>query len=632
MANVPWLRDIPAYWGVVRSKRLFAERKERARPNDQQLSATQAYGVIRQEEFERRVGRRVVAITQHLDKRAHVERDDFVISMRSFEGGLERAWAAGAIRSSYVVLKPLPEVNVGYFAHLFKSHDYIGALQATSNFIRDGQDLSMRNFSLVDLPLPPKQEQDAIAAFLDRKLEEIDRFIAAKKRMIELLEEQKAAMIDRAVTKGLNPDAKMKPSGLAWLGEIPEHWGLRKAKQLGGIKYGLGQPPATVPGGLPLIRATNIDCGNILREGMVYVDSTLLPPQRDPILRTGDIIVVRSGALTGDSAVVPPEYDGAVAGYDMVYRVSAADPRLVGYALLSKYVRRDQLALSMLRAAQPHLNAHELGECLIAVPPQREQLGITSYLDCQCNAADRATESARSEIRLMAEYRTTLISDAVTGKVSVTVSAPVVAAPAAAESRTEPKLPRRANIHFQRAVFATEIIHRLHQEPTFGHVKCEKLIFLCEKRCRVETGSTYRRKAAGPYDNFALRSIDHQLKRNDWYAARKVGERYQYVPLAKAGGHQKYFLRYFNMVEAEFSRVIEMFRSFDTVRCEIVATLYSAWEDLLADGKEATDDQIIEQVLEHWHPSKQNIPEDRWRKAIGWMKEQGFVPGARSTG
>lgn len=110
--NIPWLTSRPAHWSVVRSKRLFTAGTERARPDDEQLSATQAFGVIPQAEFERRVGRKVVRITQHLDKRAHVEPGDFVISMRSFQGGLERAWARGCIRSSYVLLKPASEVQV----------------------------------------------------------------------------------------------------------------------------------------------------------------------------------------------------------------------------------------------------------------------------------------------------------------------------------------------------------------------------------------------------------------------------------------------------------------------------------------------------------------------------------------
>ncbi|MCD6404685.1 MAG: restriction endonuclease subunit S, partial [Planctomycetes bacterium] len=176
------------------------------------------------------------------------------------------------------------------------------------------------------------------------------------------------------------------------------------------------------------------------------------------------------------------------------------------------------------------------------------------------------------------------------------------------------------------SVFAAEIVHRLHAEPTFGHVKFEKLIFLCEKRCGVDTGSTYYRQAAGPYDNRALRSIDGQMKKQKWYAARKIQGRYQYVPLAKAGGQKTYFSRYFADIEEEFSNIIEMFRKLDTERCEIVVTLYSAWEDLLANDEEASEDSIVEQVLHHWHPSKQRIGKDRWYSAIGWMKEKGFVP------
>jgi type I restriction enzyme S subunit len=222
--NVPWLNNIPDHWRIERSKRLFSARKEKARPLDEQLSATQAYGVIPQKEFERRVGRRVVQITQHLEKRGHVERDDFIISMRSFQGGLERAWASGCIRSSYVVLRPSPEVHVGYFAHLFKSSTYIRALQSTSNFIRDGQDLNFANFSLVDLPVPPLHEQADIAKVLDHANQRIDLFIRATRKVIRLLEEQKQALIQRAVTCGLWPDVERRPSGISWLAEIPKHW------------------------------------------------------------------------------------------------------------------------------------------------------------------------------------------------------------------------------------------------------------------------------------------------------------------------------------------------------------------------------------------------------------------------
>ena len=203
-SGIPWLGDIPRHWEVVRGKRLFSPRKESALPEDVQLSATQAYGVIPQTEFEAKVDRRVVKISMHLEKRRHVERDDFVISMRSFQGGLERAWSSGAIRSSYVVLKPGSCVDVTFFAYLFKSHTYIHALQGTADFIRDGQDLNFGNFCRVDLPLIPLCEQRAIAEFIVKATIGIDSTFSRLEREIELLREYRTRLVADVVTGKLD--------------------------------------------------------------------------------------------------------------------------------------------------------------------------------------------------------------------------------------------------------------------------------------------------------------------------------------------------------------------------------------------------------------------------------------------
>ncbi len=203
-SGIPWLGDIPQHWEVVRSKRLFSARKKFAGPEDVQLSATQAYGVIPQAEFEAKVGRRVVKISMHLEKRRHVERDDFVISMRSFQGGLERAWSSGAIRSSYVVLKPESAVDIGFFAYFFKSRAYIRALQGTADFIRDGQDLNFGNFCRVDLPLIPIAEQRAIALFIARSTVGIDRAHSRLEREIDLLREYRTRLVADVVTGKLD--------------------------------------------------------------------------------------------------------------------------------------------------------------------------------------------------------------------------------------------------------------------------------------------------------------------------------------------------------------------------------------------------------------------------------------------
>ena len=211
-SGVPWLGEIPAHWEVVRSRRLFSSRKELARTGDVQLSATQAFGVIPQDEFERRVGRRVVKISMHLDKRKHVERDDFVMSMRSFQGGLERAWADGAIRSSYVVLKPSESVQVDFFTYVLKSREYVGALQCTADFIRDGQDLTEANFRKVDLPLPPKAEQSSISLFIQNATSRLIQDASRLEREIDLLREYRTRLVADVVTGKL--DVREAAAGL----------------------------------------------------------------------------------------------------------------------------------------------------------------------------------------------------------------------------------------------------------------------------------------------------------------------------------------------------------------------------------------------------------------------------------
>lgn len=198
--GIDWLEKIPEHWDVVRSKRLFLVRGELARPGDIQLSATQTYGVIPQAEFEEKVGRKVTKVFLHLEKRRHVERDDFVISMRSFQGGVERAWTSGCIRSSYVIMKPVSRVDAGFFSYLLKSHDYIQALRATANFIRDGQDMNFNNFCLVDLPVIPLEEQRTISSILKQVTERVSNAKDQARKEINLLDEYRIRLISDVVT------------------------------------------------------------------------------------------------------------------------------------------------------------------------------------------------------------------------------------------------------------------------------------------------------------------------------------------------------------------------------------------------------------------------------------------------
>lgn len=217
-----------------------------------------------------------------------------------------------------------------------------------------------------------------------------------------------------AKSRRFRPYPKYKDPGIEWLGDIPEHWEITRLKRKTSIKYGLGEPPQQDADGLPFIRATNVMRGRIVDHEMQFVDPKDVPWERDPILRTDDIIVVRSGAYTGDSAIIPPKYDGAIAGYDMVVRPTNCQARFLSWTLLSQYVLQAQIELESMRAAQPHLNAEELGSVLILDLPESEQRAISSFLDRETAKINALIEKNEKLIELLQEKRTALITQAVT--------------------------------------------------------------------------------------------------------------------------------------------------------------------------------------------------------------------------
>ena len=195
-----WMGNIPAHWRMIPSKRVFVEGKERRREGDVSATASQKYGIISQEEYMRRENRRIVVANQGLDDWKHVEPGNFVISLRSFQGGIELCKITGCVTWHYIVLLPQEMVCTQYFKWLLKSKSYIKALQGTSEFIRDGQDLRYSNFVKVDLPLIPLEEQKAIAEYITAEVAKIDNALPVFQKEIELLREYRTRLISDVVT------------------------------------------------------------------------------------------------------------------------------------------------------------------------------------------------------------------------------------------------------------------------------------------------------------------------------------------------------------------------------------------------------------------------------------------------
>ena len=413
-SGVEWLGEIPANWEVKRLKYAAPLRvsKLNIKPEDDTY--------IGLENIESWTGRLFIQDQPESVESAvgQFEAGDVLFGkLRPYLAKAARPEFNGVSTSEILALRPV-EYSQSYLFYSFLNKLYIhwiDMLTYGTKMPRVSPDQVGNGFT----PLPPLPEQRAIAAFLDRETAKIDALVAKKERLIELLQEKRTALISHAVTKGLDPDAPLKDSGVEWLGEIPAHWDSKRLKTISRIRYGLGQPPRESSKGLPLIRATNVTRGRITEKDMVYVDPDDVPTGRDAFLAEGEIIVVRSGAYTADSAIIPKAYDGAVTGYDMVVTVNNELAEFVAVALLCTYVRDAQLVISSMRSAQPHLNAEELGTAVILLPPLPEQRAIAAFLDRETAQIDALVAKVQEAIDRLKELRTALISAAVTGKIDV---------------------------------------------------------------------------------------------------------------------------------------------------------------------------------------------------------------------
>ncbi len=279
-------------------------------------------------------------------------------------------------------------------------------------------DAFVRNFATA---FPPLTEQTAIAAFLDRETLKIDSLVAEQRRLIELLKEKRQAVISHAVTKGLNPHAPTKPSGIEWLGCVPEHWTMKRLKHISpAVTVGIVVNPSTfaTDHGVPFIH------GGDIREGIINAkDARKITPDASELnaktkLEAGDVLTVRVGAGRGTTAVVPPECNGGNCASVMHVRKGKFNSHWLCFAMNDRLIQF-QLEIVEYDAAQPQFNISHAIEFWFSVPPKDEQDAIAEHLSYATVAFDILTAEAQRAIELLQERRTALISAAVTGKIDV---------------------------------------------------------------------------------------------------------------------------------------------------------------------------------------------------------------------
>ena len=272
----------------------------------------------------------------------------------------------------------------------------------------------------IPVPLPPLSEQRAIASFLDHETARIDRLIAKQERLIELLKEKRQAVISHAVTKGLNPDAPMKDSGIEWLGEVPAHWSVGALKRIATrVVVGVAEAAthAYVDVGVPILRATNIRSGSIVGE-ILQLEPSYAAERVSKRIRAGDLVTVRTGNA-GVTARIPPELDGAQCFTMLITTLSRQQNGTFFEYVLNSFAAKSYFTLEGWGTAQVNISVPILQNLPVAVPPEKEQEKIVQFVKEKEEALECLEKQAHRAVALLKERRAALITLAVTGAIEV---------------------------------------------------------------------------------------------------------------------------------------------------------------------------------------------------------------------
>ncbi|MBI0533846.1 hypothetical protein [Sphingomonas sp. TX0522] len=623
-SGTEWLSEVPSHWEVARFKTILRERDDRSEQGDEELLSVSAYTGVSPR-------------SQIVEDGDHLSRADSLVGYkRCFPGDLVMnimlAWNrglgvtryAGIVSPAYCVFALSAEVDSGFIDYLSRSNEYIGYYKAFSSGVIDSRlRLYPDTFGALHCGLPPLAEQVAIATFLDRETAKIDALIEEQRRLIALLKEKRQAVISHAVTKGVDPHAPMKDSGIEWLGEVPAHWTVAPLKRTAAVLagYAFAANAFSHNGDNPrLLRGLNLSASGIRwNEDTVYWERSEGDGLSAWELRAGDVVLGMDRPWIGDGLRVAEitEDDLPCMLVQRVAAIRADCPSAQRFILhcLRHEAFFHHCAPEMTGVSVPHISGGQIEEFRMPIPPTGEMDAIAAYIDTRSNEFAALISAAQSAIELLGERRAALISAAVTGKIDVRGSAKVLPFP------VERARARRS--------VATEIIDRLAHQPTFGRTKLQKVAYLAEAHASItELAGCYIRMPYGPLDQHMMDEIEASAGDDGIVIDDKHdGSMVRYCATGKKGGNTADLCKWLGSERyAKLDYLIKVLSGLKTHSAEAIATLYAVWNDALIEGRSPTDEQIISAFF-GWHPKKgENFSPDELPHWLDWMRRHGIVP------
>ena len=426
-SGVEWLGKIPNHWRIRRIKNLFELRNEKNYEALEDVNLISLYtdkGVVQHSDLTETTGNKAVTA----DGYKIVKEDDIVVNIiLCWMGAVGRSAYNGVTSPAYDVYKPLHDTNSKYYHYLFRTSQFNGECYRYGRGI-----MLMRwrtystEFRAISVPLPPKDEQERIVEFLDKKLDDVDRLIGNVQTQIEKLKAYKQSLITEVVTKGLDSTVPMKNSGVEWIGEIPEKWSVVPLKSK--FSFGKGLPITKddlVEEGIPVISYGQIhakwNTGVTTHENLLrYVNESYLESNSRALVKKGDLIMAdtsedRDGC--GNCAYIDID-ETVFAGYHTIIlnALNSENNKYFAYLFLTDNWR-SQIRKAVSGVKLFSISRRILGCVSVLVPNNAEN--IVNYLDAKCAYIDRLIAIKQAKIEKLEQYKRSLIYEYVTGKKEV---------------------------------------------------------------------------------------------------------------------------------------------------------------------------------------------------------------------
>ena len=420
-SGVEWLGEIPAHWEVRRLKFVTHTVAGQSPPSvavTDRMDGTDGLPFLQGNAEFGPLSPKPQKVCDSAPKRA--ESGDILLSVRAPVGAMNVADQPYGIGRGLCAIRPAAGLDRSFcFYEVMAMRPLLDAVATGSTY----DAVTSSDVGDLLILLPHQGEQHAIADFLDRETAKIDGLVARKERLIELLQEKRTALITRAVTRGLDPNVPKKDSGVEWLGDIPAHWSMKRLWHLTPrdrqIMYGIVLPGPNVEVGVPIVKGGDVVATRLrldaLRKTTFEIESRYVRSR----LKGGDLVYAIRGSI-GEVEMVPDELEGANLTQDAarVAYTKATDGCWLLYSLRSNVVF-GQLDAGAVGATIKGINIRDLKRARIPVPPKSEQIKIANFLGVEAGKLEKLSSKVQEAIDLLKEFRTALISAAVTGKIDV---------------------------------------------------------------------------------------------------------------------------------------------------------------------------------------------------------------------